>query len=95
MRCAAVIAAQHHERYDGKGYIGLAGDQIDEYARVVTVADAIDALTTKRSYKEAWPLDTVVAYIDSHAGTMYDPAVVAAMHGCIDAINARITEKSR
>ena len=36
-----------------------------------------------------------VAYIDSHAGTMYDPAVVAAMHGCIDAINARITEKSR
>ena len=71
MNLAAVIANEHHERYDGKGYNGLEGDRINEYARIVTVADALDALTAKRSYKEAWPFEQVTAYIDSNSGTLY------------------------
>ncbi|MDD6095782.1 MAG: HD domain-containing protein [Clostridia bacterium] len=93
MRYAAVIAREHHERYDGKGYYGINGESINEYARVVTVADTLDALTTKRSYKEAWPFDTVVEYIDSNSGTMYDPKVVSAMHLCMDEIKKRVSEK--
>ena len=95
MRCAAEIAAEHHERWDGKGYNGIAGENINEYARIVTVADTIDALTTKRSYKDAWQVDNVVDYIDSNSGTMYDPAVVEAMHGCIDEIKAKVAEKNK
>lgn len=71
MNLAAVIANEHHERYDGKGYNGLEGDRINEYARIVTVADALDALTAKHSYKEAWPFEQVTAYIDSNLGTLY------------------------
>ena len=95
MECAAVIAAQHHERYDGKGYNGQAGEDINAYARIVTVADTLDALTTRRSYKEAWSLAAAVAYIDAGAGTMYDPKVVAALHEGIDEIKTKITEKNQ
>ena len=92
---AAVIAAEHHERYDGRGYAGIAGEKINEYARVVTVADTLDALTTKRSYKEAWPFEAVVDYIDNNSGMMYDPKVVSAMHSCIDEIKERVAEKNK
>ncbi len=93
MRSAAQIAAQHHEHYDGTGYNGLKGDSIDEYARIVAVADTLDALTTKRSYKEAWSLEEAVAYIDARSGTMFDPRAVDAMHQCLDTIRMKITER--
>lgn len=92
MGCAARIAAQHHERYDGTGYNGLKGENIDEYARIVTVADTLDALTTKRSYKDAWSLEEAVDYIDARSGTMFDPRAVAAMHQCLDTIRVIATE---
>ena len=95
LETAAQICRWHHERWDGKGYNGIAGENINEYARIVTVADTIDALTTKRSYKDAWQVDNVVDYIDSNSGTMYDPAVVEAMHGCIDEIKAKVAEKNK
>jgi len=54
----AMIALTHHERYDGAGYpMGLSGDDIPLYGRIVCIADVFDALTTKRPYKEPWPLD--------------------------------------
>lgn len=93
MALAAVIASEHHEQYDGKGYRGIKGESINEYVRIVTVADVLDALTAKRSYKEAWPLDQVIEYIDSNSGTLYDPKVVAAMHECMDIIRQIVTEK--
>lgn len=93
MQIAARIAAQHHEHYDGTGYNGRAGDGIDVYARIVTVADTLDALTTKRSYKEAWSLEEAVEYIDARSGTVFDPQAVAAMHRCLDAVRTKITEK--
>jgi response regulator RpfG family c-di-GMP phosphodiesterase len=57
LKAAAVIAHQHHEKYDGSGYPqGLKGEDIHPYARIVAVADVFDALTHKRCYKEAWPI---------------------------------------
>ena len=95
MDCAAVIAGEHHERFDGRGYNRISGENISEFARVVTVADTLDALTTKRVYKDAWPFDSAVSYIDSNSSTMYDPKVVAAMHACIDEIKRKVTEKNK
>lgn len=94
-RCAGIIADEHHERYDGKGYNGLSGENIDKYARVVTVADTLDALTTRRAYKEAWSFEEATEYIDSNSGTMYDPRVVSVMHECADEIRKKVSEKNK
>lgn len=95
MQAAAVIAKDHHEQYDGRGYGGLKGDEIHEYARVVTVADVFDALTTQRSYKEAWSLDAAVEYINANSGKIFDPKVVSALNGCLDEITERYREKNQ
>ncbi|MGR8008374.1 HD-GYP domain-containing protein [Streptomyces hypolithicus] len=70
----------HHERLDGSGYpYGLAGDRIPEFARVVAVADAFDAMTSTRSYRRARPVDAAVRELERCAGTQLDPRMVAAM----------------
>jgi putative two-component system response regulator len=76
-RFAAEIALRHHERWDGTGYPGgLQEEEIPESARVVAVADVFDALTTKRAYKKAWPVEEAVAEIIQRSGTHFDPEVV-------------------
>lgn len=76
---AAVIAASHHEHWDGTGYpLGLAGEAIPLVGRIVAVADVFDALTSDRPYKPAWPLDLALAEIKRSAGGQFDPRVVAA-----------------
>lgn len=83
-RLAAEIARYHHERWDGSGYLeGLAGTAIPESARIVAVADVFDALGMKRSYKEAWPLDRIVATLRAGAGAHFDPALIAAFDKCL------------
>ncbi|MCF3099466.1 HD-GYP domain-containing protein [Aeromonas australiensis] len=73
------IVAHHHERFDGQGYPdGLAGEAIPLAARIVTVADVFDALTSERPYKKGWPFETAFAYLEEHAGSQFDPACVAA-----------------
>jgi two-component system response regulator RpfG len=75
----ALIALCHHERYDGQGYPrGLAGQDIPLPARIVTVADVFDALTTVRAYKRAWPLDAALTYMRDQAGDHFDPECVGA-----------------
>lgn len=75
----ADIAAAHHEKFDGSGYpLGLAGEAIPLAARIVAVADVFDALTSKRPYKEAWPVDQALATLRRDAGKHFDPEVVAA-----------------
>ncbi len=72
----------HHERHDGRGYPhGLAGDAIPPLARVVAVADAIDAMTTSRTYRPARPMRDAVAEVLRCAGTHFDPAVARAVGG--------------
>jgi response regulator RpfG family c-di-GMP phosphodiesterase len=77
LKAAAIIAHQHHEKWDGGGYPqGLKGEQIHPYARIVAVADVFDALTHKRCYKEAWPLEQVRDYLLEVAGKHFDPYYV-------------------
>jgi PAS domain S-box-containing protein/putative nucleotidyltransferase with HDIG domain len=79
LQTAAVIAATHHERWDGTGYPkGLAGDAIPLVGRIVAVADVFDALTHDRPYKEAWPIERACTEIERSAGGQFDPRVVAA-----------------
>jgi HD-GYP domain-containing protein (c-di-GMP phosphodiesterase class II) len=69
----------HHERIDGLGYpLGLAGDEIPEFARVLAVADAFDAMTSNRSYRGARSVDAAVADLKKWSGTQFDPALVDA-----------------
>nr|WP_314547736.1 HD domain-containing phosphohydrolase [uncultured Massilia sp.] len=77
LKAAAVIAHQHHEKYDGSGYPqGLKGEDIHPYARIVAVADVFDALTHERCYKEAWPIEQVRDYLREVAGKHLDPYYV-------------------
>lgn len=79
-RCGIEIAECHHERWDGTGYpAGLAAEAIPLSARVVAVADVFDALTSRRPYKEAWPLDRALATIRADVGRHFDPEAVAAL----------------
>jgi HD-GYP domain-containing protein (c-di-GMP phosphodiesterase class II) len=69
----------HHERMDGRGYpMGLAGDEIPEFARVIAVADAFDAMTSNRSYRGARSIDEAIADLRKWSGTQFDPALVDA-----------------
>jgi putative two-component system response regulator len=74
---AAEIALCHHEKWDGNGYPGgLSGDSIPESARIVALADVFDALTMKRPYKEAWPIERAVATMQESSGTHFEPRLV-------------------
>jgi HD-GYP domain-containing protein (c-di-GMP phosphodiesterase class II) len=71
---AAVIALQHHERWDGTGYPNrVSRKNIDEAARMTSIADVFDALTSKRAYKEAWPLDKAFDELKKCGGSHLDP----------------------
>jgi putative two-component system response regulator len=74
---AAEIALRHHEKWDGSGYPdGLKGQQIPESARIVALADVFDALSMQRPYKQPWPIQQVLSYIEAGAGTHFDPDLV-------------------
>lgn len=77
---ARVAVLHHHERLDGRGYPhGLAGRHIPWPARVVAVADALDAMTSTRSYRQARPVAAALAELRRCAGSQFDPSVVAAL----------------
>jgi HD-GYP domain-containing protein (c-di-GMP phosphodiesterase class II) len=69
----------HHERFDGKGYPqGLKGEEIPIAARIITVADAFDAMTSDRPYRSAMPIEVAAIEITKHAQAQFDPAVAEA-----------------
>jgi hypothetical protein len=75
----------HHEKMDGRGYpMGLAGDEIPEFARVISVADAFDSMTSTRSYRRAMAIDKAVAELRKGAGQHFDPVMVAAFLTALD-----------
>ncbi|MFB9516367.1 HD-GYP domain-containing protein [Streptomyces purpureus] len=75
----------HHERMDGSGYpYGLSGTQIPEFARVVAVADAFDAMTSTRCYSRARPVGTAIAELRRCAGSHFDPRMVRALVRALD-----------
>jgi putative two-component system response regulator len=93
---ARAIAREHHERWDGKGYPdGKKGEQISLAARIVSVADVFDALTSKRPYKEAWSAGAGLEAIEAGAGERFDPQIVAefvalAREGVLERISAEV-----
>jgi response regulator RpfG family c-di-GMP phosphodiesterase len=79
LACEAKAVRHHHERYDGKGYPdGLKGDDIPLIARIVTVADAFDAMTSDRPYRSKRPLAVALEEIGRGAGTQFDPTAADA-----------------
>lgn len=88
-------ARWHHERYDGKGYPdGLKGEQIPDYARIICVADAYDAMTSTRSYRAVMPQEKVRNEIENCKGKQFDPIISQIMIEMIDEdINYTMKEK--
>lgn len=77
MRMASTIAEHHHEKWDGSGYPhGKAGNEIPLAARIVSVADVFDALTTERPYKEAWSVEDATLLLEESAGLHFDPQII-------------------
>lgn len=86
-RLAAEVALRHHEKWDGSGYPdGLTGLAIPESARIVALADVFDALTMKRPYKEAWPIERVMQTIHESSGKHFEPQLVALFESILPEI---------
>lgn len=81
----SIGANYHHERYDGKGYpAGLRGEEIPQMARIIAVADAYDTMTSKRSYRNTLPQQTVREELVKGMGTQFDPRFAKLMVHLID-----------
>lgn len=78
LQMAEEIALTHHERWDGTGYAGLAGERIPLSGRIVALADVFDALTNDRVYRKAIPLEEALAEIELQRGRHFDPEMVDA-----------------
>lgn len=77
IKIGAIIALQHHEKYNGTGYpAGLKGEDIHLYGRISAISDVFDALGSKRVYKEAWELDRIIALFKEERGQHFDPILV-------------------
>lgn len=77
---AAIIAGQHHERWDGNGYPnGLQGEDIHIAGRIAALADVFDALGSKRCYKDPWPDEQIIELIRQESGKQFDPTLVSLL----------------
>jgi response regulator RpfG family c-di-GMP phosphodiesterase len=89
IQAGAVIAQDHHEKWDGTGYpAGKKGEDIHIYGRIAALADVYDALRHRRCYKSAWPLDQVMATIEAEAGKQFDPKLVEIFKSRVDKLEA-------
>jgi putative nucleotidyltransferase with HDIG domain len=78
---ASRVVAQHHEKWDGTGYpLGLRNEDIDICARIFSVADAFDAITSDRVYRRGKPYEAAAQELDDWAGRQFDPKIVEAFH---------------
>jgi PAS domain S-box-containing protein len=95
LKAAAIIAHEHHERWDGNGYPQkLSGEDIHIYGRITALADVFDALGCARIYKKSWPMEEVIAYIKRERGKQFDPDLVDLFIGHMDKFIA-ISEEFR
>jgi HD-GYP domain-containing protein (c-di-GMP phosphodiesterase class II) len=79
LKSIAKIVRYHHERFDGSGYPdGLIGENIPRLARIIAVADVVEAMSSRRPYRPALGIDKVLEEISKNKGTLYDPEVVDA-----------------
>jgi putative nucleotidyltransferase with HDIG domain len=79
------IVYHHHEKYNGTGYPGkIAGEEIPIFARIAAIADTFDAMTSKRSYRNALPLEVVREEIEKYSGTQFDPEIAKVFIDILD-----------
>ncbi len=77
LKSASIVAHQHHEKYNGKGYpTGLKGENIHIFGRITAIADVFDALGSERSYKKAWPDEKILQLFKDEKGEHFDPRLV-------------------
>ncbi|MGN0811916.1 MAG: HD-GYP domain-containing protein [Candidatus Coproplasma sp.] len=76
MKVSTEIAHEHHEKFNGEGYLHKSGEDISIYARIVAIADVFDALVSRRPYKEPWDIDKAKEEILSQSGKHFDPELV-------------------
>jgi len=77
LKAAYTIALTHHEKWDGSGYPnGLKGREVPLIGRIIAVVDVFDALTTARPYKQAWPVEEAIDYLQREIGRHFDPELV-------------------
>lgn len=89
VQAGAIIARDHHEKWDGSGYPdGKQGEQIHIYARIAALADVYDALRHRRCYKNAWTLEQVLAEIESQAGKQFEPKLVTVFKSIVPKLEA-------
>lgn len=89
LQAGAMIARDHHEKWDGEGYPhGRSGDDIHLYGRIVAVADVFDALGSDRCYKQAWPMDKIIALFAEQRGRQFDPRLVDGLMDNLDKVTA-------
>lgn len=89
IQAGAVIAQDHHEKWDGSGYpAGKMGENIHIYGRIAALADVYDALRHRRCYKSAWSLQQVMDYIQSESGKQFDPKLVEIFTSRVDKLEA-------
>jgi response regulator RpfG family c-di-GMP phosphodiesterase len=87
LKLAKIVAYEHHERWDGKGYPrGLKREETSIYGRITAIADVFDALTQKRIYKEPWEIDKALDYFKQERGKQFDPVLVDLLLENIDKI---------
>lgn len=80
LQAGAEIALTHHEKYAGNGYPhALKGEEIPLFGRIVAVADAYDAMVSRRPYKEPWPVEKATAILVEESGKQFDPVIVEAL----------------
>jgi len=85
LKAAAIVAYEHHEKWDGSGYPnGLKGENIHIFGRITAIADVFDALGSQRCYKEAWPMENVKKYFLENRGIHFDPTLVDLFFENID-----------
>ena len=87
LQAAAIVAYEHHEKYDGSGYPrGLKEHEIHIYGRILAIADVFDALSQRRCYKTAWEFEKAIDYMKEKKGTHFDPKLIDLFLSDIDYI---------
>jgi response regulator RpfG family c-di-GMP phosphodiesterase len=91
LKIAAIIAHEHHEKWDGSGYPrGLNGEDIHIYGRITALADVFDALTQDRVYKKAWPLEKIYKLLKEEKAKHFDPKLVDLFFDNLDEILEKV-----
>ena len=92
LRGAEAIVRCHHEKYDGSGYpAGLAHEKVPMAARIFAIADAFDALSTKRPYRKPVSIEEALRKIEQESGTHFDPVLVSNFIGMAPQLYSRLT----